>query len=634
MDLNDLFSGDDDLLSNLLSVTTECFVLLDRSGRVREANASFFRLLDVPKEELVGKALLDLMAFEDQISFTEMWVSLLQSHRETGEWRIMNARGTFILMEMNFFQHEKEGVPYICLFCRKIILDSDEQKLNRLRNHALAVTANAMVITDAKGLIVWVNQAFTKYTGYTLEEAEGETPGYLLNSGRQPDSFFQEMWETISLGRIWQGELINRRKDGTLYPEEMTITPMKNENGIISHYIAVKQDISEKKNLQELFLRAQRLESVGTLASGVAHDLNNVLAPIVMSADLLMVTVTDPQQLEMLAVVKESAKRGANIVRQLLTFIRGGVENKVEIQLRHLLKDIIKVYRETFPKYISIDDQISSDLLPVYGDATRLYQVVANLMINARDAMPEGGCLRVHVENSSIDEAEALEIRGAIPGQFVRVRIQDEGCGIPEEIREEIFDSFFTTKDTGKGTGLGLPTSLEIIKNHKGFLTLASEVDKGSTFDVYLPVFRGALQEETQNLPVTIPQGFQERILVIDDEVAIGYLLDGTLSSLNYQVTVTSGGKEGLAWWRENREACDLILLDMMMPEMDGLEVTQTLQREGCKVPIILMSGMVSEEKLRQTGVDLERAFISKPFTIFDLVTMMRSQLDSLPGDV
>lgn len=504
-----------------------------------------------------------------------------------------------------------------------------ERELLKLQNQALASTANAVVITDAQGIIVWVNRAFSKYTGYSLDEAVGGQPGQLLKSGKHDNAFYADMWETIRRGDIWQGEIINRRKDGTLYPEEMTITPMFNELGEISHYIAIKQDVSEQKTLQEMFLRAQRLESIGTLASGIAHDLNNVLSPIVMSSDLLMVQTDDERTLEMLKMIKESAKRGADIVRQLLTFVRGDTEAMVELQLRHLLKEIVKVYRETFPRYITIEDRTDTNLRPVTGDASQLHQVITNLIINARDAMPEGGNLLVKSENISLSGDEALKIPGARSGEFVRVRIKDEGTGIPGELREKIFDSFFTTKAKGAGTGLGLPTSLSIIKKHQGFLVLDSKVNVGTTFDVYLPVFPGVLTHEQKVPTENINLGNGETVLVIDDEESIGFMLRGTLCALNYEVQITQSGKEGLEWWHHHRDQCQLILMDMMMPEMDGAAVYRELKAQGCKAHILVMSGMVSEEKLSETGVDLDKCFISKPFTILDLAKKIHQLLNN-----
>lgn len=608
----------EDVLRCLLQSSLEGFVVLDMSGNFYAANEIFCQLTGYDQAYLKSHTFTALLDAASREAFMEEWAAVLVSKRTESVCQLQTASGRRINLQMNLLYHEMEHGSFICVFCKENTSQIQEQRLLKLQNQALAATANAVVITDAKGEIVWVNRAFSKYTGYSLDEAVGGQPGMLLKSGKHDAAFYRDMWDTIRRGDIWKGEIINRRKDGTLYPEEMTVTPMFDESGTITHYIAIKQDVSEKKNLQEMFLRAQRLESLGTLASGIAHDLNNVLAPIVMSTDLLMVENEHPHTREMLQMIKESARRGADIIRQLLTFVRGDAEEMIELQIRHLLKEMVKVCRETFPRYIKIEDRIFPNLKPVLGDATRLHQVFTNLMINARDAMPAGGDLLIQAENVSISEAEAKADPRVKAGEYVRVRVKDQGTGIPPDLQDKIFSSFFTTKSKGQGTGLGLPTALGIVQKHRGFLLLESEIGNGSSFDVYLPVFAGASKKANPSSE-ELYYGNGEQLLVIDDEESIGYMLKGTLKSLNYEVKVTRGGKEGLDWWKHNREHCDLILLDMMMPEMDGVAVYRTLKDENCQAQILVMSGMVSEEKLDETGLNVDTSFIAKPFTILEL---------------
>lgn len=617
----------ENILRCLLSASVEGFLVLDPQGKFYECNDVFCRLTGYGREFLLANRIDSLLDDARVQEFRAAWEGVLGGTVLTTTCFIRSASNRLVKMQMNFMHHEMDDHRFVCVFCKEETTFAEDQQLMKLQNNALAATANAVVITDAEGAIVWVNRAFSKYTGYALEEAVGGQPGSLLKSGKHDAAFYSNMWETIRRGDIWQGEIINRRKDGTLYPEEMTITPMFNEVGVITHYIAIKQDVSEKKNLQEMFLRAQRLESLGTLASGIAHDLNNVLSPIVMSADLLMVQIDDVRKREMLQMIKESAKRGANIIRQLLTFVRGDAEEMIELQIRHLLKEMIKIYRETFPRYITIEDRVSPNLKPVMGDATRLHQVFTNLMINARDAMPAGGNLLISADNISISSDDVVVNPKLIPGNFVRVRIKDEGTGIPADMQEKVFGTFFTTKAQGQGTGLGLPTSLGIIKKHHGLLLLESEVGKGTTFDVYIPVYAG---EASQNsvLKEDVPYGNGEQLLVIDDEESIGFMLRGTLTSLNYDVKVTKGGVEGLEWWKQNRTQCHLILLDMMMPGMDGAAVCRELKKENCQSEILIMSGMVSEETLSNTGIDMTTSFIAKPFSILELAKKIHHLLD------
>lgn len=627
MDVNKISFSGEECLSCLLTMTTEGFMVLDREASFVEANQAFQSWMDYDRDSLLKRKLIDLLPETYHECFLVFWTKVLEERKGSSEFTVITASGKELLLEMNFF-HPSSSEEMVCVFCKQISVGTDEKRLNHLKMQALATTANAVVITDVEGKIVWANRAFSKYTGYSLDEAVGEEPGTLLKSGKHPKSFYVEMWQTIQRGETWKGEILNRRKDGTIYPEEMTITPMFDESGLIRNYIAVKQDVSEKKNLQEMFLRAQRLESIGTLASGVAHDLNNVLAPIMMSSDLLMIQTADSHTKEMLQMIKDSSKRGAEIIRQLLNFARGESEEMLEIQIRHLLKETVKVYRETFPRYITIEDRISADLHPIKGISNQLHQVFTNLMINARDAMPEGGDLLLEAQNVHLDVTQAKEIHGAQPGYFVRVRVKDSGTGIPLEMHDKVFNSFFTTKGKDQGTGLGLSTSKKIVEEHKGFIHLESTGGTGTSFDVYLPVFEGAFLGQQPEKIEEIPLGKKEKLLVVDDEESIGFMLLGTLQALNYEVKITKGGQEGLNWWRENRENCDLILLDMMMPGVDGAAVIEELKKENCESQILIMSGMVSEEKLLGTGIDLSKSFIAKPFTILDLAKKIRLHLD------
>jgi len=627
MDLNKKSFRGEEYPNFLLTLTTEGFMILDREASFVEANQAFQSWMGYDHDSLRKRKLVDLVPEASHETFFLFWAKVLEDHKGSSEFTVLTASGKELLLEMNFF-HPSSSEELVCVFCKEISFRTDEKRLNQLKMQALATTANAVVITDAEGKIVWVNRAFSKHSGYSLDEALGEQPGRLVKSGKHSKSFYDEMWQTIQRGETWQGDILNRRKDGMIYPAEMTITPMFDELGLISNYIAMEQDVSEKKNLQEMLLRSQRLESIGNLASGVAHDLNNVLSPIVMSSDLLMIQTQDSYTSEMLQIVKDSAKRGAEIVRQLLNFARGESDEMLEIQIRHLLKQVIKVYRETFPRYITIEDRISADLHPIKGVSNHLHQVFTNLMINARDAMPEGGDLLLEAQNVHLDVTQATEIRGAHPGHFVRIRVKDTGTGIPPEIQDKIFKSFFTTKEIDKGTGLGLPTSKKIVEEHKGFIHFESTVGMGASFDVYLPVFEGVFLGQQPEEIEKIPLGKKEKLLVVDDEESIGFMLLGTLQALNYEVKVVKGGQEGLNWWRENREDCDLILLDMMMPGLDGADVMEELKQENCETQILIMSGMVSEEKLLGTGIDLSKSFIAKPFTILDLAKKIRLHLD------
>lgn len=612
----------------LFSLNPEGFFLLDFCGAFQEVNQAFCSLTGYERADLLHKTIFDLLDTPDREALDCDWRGIVDRSIEKADVRVRKPDDSPLILQMMFRQSSDSESATICVFCKDITEGVEQKQMMRLQTHALSTAANAVVITDVDARIIWVNRAFSTFTGFTPDEVIGGTPGGLLKSGRHTEAFYREMWETVVRGEVWQGELINRRKDGTLYPEEMTITPLFDEEGAISHYIAIKQDLTKRKELEQLFLRSQRMESIGTLASGIAHDLNNVLSPIVMSSDLLMMQTADARTREMLMMIKEGAKRGADIIRQLLTFARGEEEELAELQLRHLLKNLVKVYRETFPKNIVIEERLSPDVLPVMGEATQLHQVFTNLLINARDAMPEGGDLLIEAENIVVDSKWAELHPHARAGHFVRIRIQDQGSGIPESLHQKIFDSFFTTKPIGKGTGLGLSTVLTIVKAHKGFVLLQSTEHVGTTFDVYIPVCPDQHLDLEKQKEEEIPMGSGEQLLVIDDEESICFMLRGTLASLGYKVAIATSGADGLKWVEENPGACQLIILDMMMPGIDGAEVVKRLKSMKCDAKILIMSGMVSEEKLLETGVDLKSAFLSKPFTILELAKKIQLQLN------
>ena len=485
--------------------------------------------------------------------------------------------------------------------------------------------ANAVVICDNEGRILKVNPAFTTFTGYSAKEAIGQSTS-LLRSGKHPDSFYDTMWKTISGGDVWHGEIVNKRKDGSLYTEDMTITPIFCESGEIKNYIAIKQDVTEKKLLKELYLRSQRIESMGTIAGGVAHDLNNALSPIIMSADLLLAQHQgeDEAKAETYQMIKDGAKRGADIVRQLLGFARGDGDELIEIQVRHLLKDQIKIFRSTFPKNITIEADLDASLNTVLGNSTKLIQVFTNLMINARDAMPEGGELLVQASNQTLDPSFVKENSMPLEGEVVRIRIRDTGVGMKKELQEKIFDPFFTTKERGKGTGLGLPSVLTIIHEHHGVLHLDSEENKGTTFDVYLPANLTSHSVEADPVSHSAARGNGEVILVVDDEKSIGFMLKSILESLGYVVFYVNGGKEALEWVDNNPHRADGLILDLMMPEVDGIEVFQILKKKNHLPPTLFMSGMISDGEGDNYGGEEGVHFISKPFAVREIAERLQ----------
>jgi len=496
----------------------------------------------------------------------------------------------------------------------------------RLQSGALEAAANAIVITDNKGLIEWTNAAFTTFTGYTAAEALGKTTN-LLKSGKQDTAFYQHLWNTILAGEVWHGEIINRRKNGSLYAEEMTITPMKDSQGEITHFIAVKQDITERKQMEENLLRTQRMESIGTLASGVAHDLNNILTPIILSAEMLREAEQPDARECFIATIEKCAERGANVVNQVLTFARGAKGERMILQLNRLVDDMEKMMRETFPKNIAITTSIPSELWAVKGDPTQIHQILLNLCINSRDAMPDGGTLLISAENEEIDGDFAAMAPEAKAGDYAMLAVSDSGMGIQPEIIGKIFDPFFTTKEVGKGTGLGLSTVMGIVRTYGGFVTVESEEGRGSTFKIFLPAEIGDTEEQNHLPHTEIPQGAGETILLVDDEVFIAKVTALVLEKNGYKVLAAAEGTDALALYKKHASEIQIVLTDVMMPGMDGVHLARALKEINPQVKIIASTGQATEirqAELRSLGVNV---ILSKPFDAKKLLSTLRDAI-------
>lgn len=502
-----------------------------------------------------------------------------------------------------------------------VLIDETEKRRAleevHLIHSALHAAPVAWLIVDAKGSIEWVNPAFTRLTGYTAAEAIGQNPR-LLKSGQHSKEFYQQLWETITRGEVWEGVVQNRRKDGTHYHEHMVIAPVRNGEGAIAHFVAMKQDVTNERELERQLNQAQRLESIGMLASGIAHDLNNVLAPIVLSMELLRLKFAEVAAQAPLLVVEQAAQRGVGIVRQVLTFARGVDGERGEVSVRSLIKDVARLIEETFPRNIKVLADTSSAPPPVSGDVTQLHQVLLNLAVNARDAMPEGGTLCLRAFATEVDEARARLLPKLRPGKCVALVVADTGTGIAAEVLEHIFDPFYTTKPRGKGTGLGLSTVHGIVRSHGGAIEVKTALGEGTEFTVLLPAIEtgGAIAAPEPELDVV---GAGRRILLVDDEPAVLEIAGKVLRRHGFEVHLATDSLDALALF-QRWESWDLAIVDQMMPGVDGLGLARMLRQRLPRLPVILISGVVKDQTAAQSfaegmaeiGV---RVFMPKPFT-------------------
>ena len=484
---------------------------------------------------------------------------------------------------------------------------------------------DAIVVRDLGHWITFWNKGAERLFGWTAEEIKGRQVTELLY--RDAAAFESAQRELLDKGS-WSGEIRQLTKSGNEVVVSSRWTLVRDAEDHPSAVLAISTDITEKKRLESQFLRSQRMESIGTLAGGVAHDLNNILAPIMMSAPLLRQGLGPRETETLVHNIETSAQRGADIVKQLLAFARGMEGERVVVNLRHMVDEMAKIVRETFPKNITVQAKASRDLWPIVGDPTHVHQVLLNLCINARDAMPNGGSITIAAENMSVDEHYANFDPDAKPGPYVVLRVTDTGTGIPQEILDKIFDPFFTTKEHGKGTGLGLSTVLCIAKSHNGFLNVLSEVGKGTTFSCFFPATPNA-KADPRAEKKALPRGNGETILVVDDEAGILNAAKKLLETNGYKVITSSDGVEALAVYSQHRSEIRAVLTDVMMPVMDGAAMMRVLKKLEPNIKVIATSGIDQDAKMEELKALGMKAFVSKPYTAEKILTILRDVLDA-----
>ncbi|PAX53491.1 hybrid sensor histidine kinase/response regulator [Brunnivagina elsteri] len=492
----------------------------------------------------------------------------------------------------------------------------------------LDVATDAISVRDLENRILFWNKGAENIYGWQAEEVYQQNASEILYRETPPE-VETALLTVISKGK-WQGELHQITKNEQNILVESRWTLVCDRDGKPQSILTVDTDITEKKQLEYQFFRTQRLESIGTLASGIAHDLNNILTPILISAQMLPLRFpeVDERDMQMFEILEESAKRGAELVKQVLSFARGVEGKRISLQIRHLIRDINKILKETFPKSINLCVDIPSSLWMVSGDATQLHQVIMNLCVNARDAMPEGGMLSITGENVVIDENYVRMNLEAKVGAYTVITVTDTGSGIAAEIKERIFEPFFTTKELSKGTGLGLSTVIGIIKSHGGFITVYSEVGLGTTFKIYLPATEITELELEPDLKPLAGNG--ELILVVEDETYIQEMTKASLESQNYKTLIASDGIEAIALYAQHMAEISVVIMDMMLPLMDGITAIRTLKKINPQVNIIATSGLISNRKLADISSTGVKLFLPKPYTIKELLLNLQQALKNI----
>ena len=495
----------------------------------------------------------------------------------------------------------------------------------------LDLAQDAIMVRDMEDRVAYWNHGAEQLYGWTAAEAAGKAGSALVWKG-DPAGATTRRTATLENGH-WTGECKHSCKDGGHVTVRSRWTLLRDESGAPKSFLIINTDITEQKKIEQQFMRAQRLESIGTLASGVAHDLNNILAPILMGAAVLRRSEMPAADEMILSTIETCAQRGADIVKQVLTFARGAEGAQLLLQPAHLINDMAKIAEGTFPKSITVRTNYLEALWPVEGDPTQLHQILLNLCVNARDAMPAGGTLSLSATNFPVDENYASMTLGAKAGPYVLFEVKDSGMGIPRHIIDQIFDPFFTTKEVGLGTGLGLSTVVGIVNGHGGFLTVESEIGRGTSFRVYLPARVDALTTASESEPIALPRAQGELLLLVDDEKLILKVAGELLERHGYTVVTALDAPEALAIFAARQEEIKVVLTDLAMPLMDGIALIRTLQKMKPDVCIIASTGKGSlEQGLHELPGLKVRACLTKPYNKQMLLSTLHSALGHRNG--
>lgn len=502
-----------------------------------------------------------------------------------------------------------------------------EQALLKL-SIAVEQSPVSIIITDTSGAIEFVNPRFTQLTGYEKTEVLGKNPR-ILKSGETPPELYRHLWSTISSGRVWQGAFHNLKKNGEPFLEYATIAPVKNPQGVITNYIAIKEDVTERRSLENQLRQSQKMEAIGTLAGRVAHDFNNILTAIIGFGSLLEMKMAPDDPLHHnVAQILSAAERAANLTRSLLAFSRKQQIATRVMNLNEIVTGLEKMLNRLIREDIELSIAIAERSLPVLVDAGQIEQVLINLVTNARDAMPEGGTLSITTCAATIDD-EFGKIHGyGEPGDYAILVVADSGTGMEESVRQRIFDPFFSTKEVGKGTGLGLSVCYGIIKQHGGYINCYSEPGSGTTFRIYLPLVHGNTEQAVAGTIVPL-EGGTETILLAEDEATVRELTSKILREFGYTVIEACDGAEAVTRFREDGARIDLCLFDVIMPQKKGWEALAEIRGIRPEVKALFMSGYQPDFDRLQDMTQSDAGFIAKPVVPRDLLRKIREILDS-----
>jgi PAS domain S-box-containing protein len=580
------------------------------------------------KEEFLKMTIKEIRPPEDIERLVKNVENIREGLAESDSWRHLKKDGTMMDVEIISHTMQYDGKRAELVLINDIThrkrAEADRDRLIA----AIEQGGETVIITDPKGVIQYVNPTFETVTGYTKEEVLGQTPR-ILKSGKQDEAFYHQLWSTISEGNCFKGRLINKRKDGTLYTEEVTISPVCDTAGKVINYVAVKSDVTDRIQLEAQLQQAQRMESVGRLAGGVAHDFNNMLTIILNYTQMIMKEVKPSETIYSdLQQILNAGQKSVEITRQLLAFARKQTISPTILNLNKTVEKMLKMLQRLMGEDINLSWLPGPGVTQVLIDPSQIDQILANLCANARDAISGVGKVTIETDNVTIDKDYCIVHSGFVPGNFVSLTVSDNGCGMGKEILGHIFEPFYTTKDLSKGTGLGLATVYGIVKQNNGFINVYSEPGKGTSFKIYLPCYSGEISSFETRVDTKTPRGVGETVLIVEDDVSILKIVKKILDEIGYCVLEAETPTKALDLAQKQSKQIHLLLTDVVMPEMNGRDLAGRLQTLYPELKVLYMSGYTANVIAHQGVLDEGVSFIQKPFSMKDLAIKVQQVLE------
>lgn len=590
-------------------------LLIDYStGQIVAANKAACDFYKYDREELLNRKIWDLNLLDE--AETRRQMGLVKNGEKTDfkfEHRLADGETRSVQVYSGLIQHGSRSLLYSIILdvSRLRLVEADRERLLL----AVEQAGEAFIITDPQGVIQYVNPAFETITGYSKAEAIGRKPS-VLKSGVQDLSFYEDLWQTITSGKIWHGKMVNKRKDGSFFTEEATISPARDATGKIVNFVGVKRDMTREIAMEEQYRQAQKMESIGRLAGGVAHDFNNMLGVILCHAEMAMESFRLPGSItDNLKEIVKAAHRSAGLTKQLLAFARKQTVHPETVILNESVVGMLKMLRRLIGEDIKLVWEPGDDLWPVKIDPAQIDQILANLSVNSRDAIDGVGRVTIATRNVFFDQAYCDTHPGHVHGEFVLISISDNGCGMSKDVLEHVFEPFFTTKEEGKGTGLGLATVYGIVKQNNGFINVISQPGQGTTVNVYLPRLGEAGGEKLIDSCAEPPTG-SETVLFVEDEGAILRIGKTVLERYGYKVLVAENPEQALIIATRGEWHVDLLVTDVVMPGMNGKEMSDRIQAIFPEVKTLFISGYTSNV-IQQHGLnDVSFQLLRKPFSV------------------